>query len=123
MILSNQNNAKKLPQNDLVTCHSTDNVDARPVCFVAISPTANVERNSDGVPARMVGIFMDITDQKHTQIELENQEHRFEALIRNGFDGSAILKHDRAMIYLSPASESILGWTNDDTVTRTRANG
>lgn len=77
---------------------------------------ANIERNSDGAPARMVGIFMDITDRKQTQIKLENQEKRYEALIRNGFDGAAILKHDGAMQYLSPASELILGWTDDDTL-------
>lgn len=77
---------------------------------------ANIERNSDGAPARMVGIFMDITDRKHTLLKLEQQERRYEALIRNGFDGAAILKHDGAMTYLSPASEQLLGWTDDDTL-------
>jgi len=77
---------------------------------------ANIERNSDGAPARMVGIFMDIHDRKEVELKMEMQQQRYEALMKNGLDAAAIVQHDGGMTYLSPSCEGIFGWSDIDTL-------
>jgi PAS domain S-box-containing protein len=63
----------------------------------------------DGVCVRFYGISQNVTDRRQAEESLELNEKRFRALIQDGSDILAILDEEANYLYVSPASEKILG--------------
>ncbi len=74
-----------------------------------------VEWDADGLPLRMVGTQIDMTEQKEAQSALEESEERFRQIAENVHEVFYI--HDPKalkLIYVSPAYETIWGRKTED---------
>lgn len=63
----------------------------------------------NGQPLLMAGTHTDITAQKNNELEIEQSEKRFKALVQNGSDLIAILDLEANYQYVSPTSAKVLG--------------
>src|SRR5438132_6037942 len=52
----------------------------------------------------------DISERKQAQIELEQREQRFRALVEKSWSGVALLDSDAAFVYVGPSTQSLLGY-------------
>lgn len=66
--------------------------------------------NDDHITGAFVSI-KDITDQRKTQLQLEENERRFRALVEQGSDGIAILDEQGNLKYITPSIQKILGYS------------
>lgn len=66
--------------------------------------------DAQGVPQRILGIELDITERKRAEEALRANEARFRGLVEHGYDGITIVDAEQAVIYSSPANEQILGY-------------
>ncbi len=60
------------------------------------------------------GIIQDITESVHAEISRQQSEIRFKSLIENSKEGVAILSVEGDIIYMSPSTTSILGYTSEE---------
>lgn len=67
-----------------------------------------VSWSEDGRPLLMAGTHTDITSQKNNDLEIEQSEKRFKALVQNGSDLIAILDLEANYKYISPTSTKVL---------------
>ena len=58
----------------------------------------------------------DITERKITETKLKNSEHRFRSLVENSADALGIFSAGGELIYVSPSTEAILGYTEDESL-------
>ncbi len=65
----------------------------------------------DGVVSGFVGITRDITDQKKTEIALEESEQRHRALVESAADGILTANAEGRIVSVNPAGARILGRT------------
>lgn len=63
----------------------------------------------NGVCTRFYGISQNVTDRKQAEENLYLNEKRFKALVQDGSDMLAILDEQVNYMYVSPASEKVLG--------------
>ncbi|MEX1011706.1 MAG: PAS domain S-box protein [Balneolaceae bacterium] len=67
---------------------------------------------------RFFGISQDVTKRKQAEEEVRLNERRFKALVQEGADMIAILDHEGYYKYVSPTSETVLGYSPEDLVGR-----
>ncbi len=77
-------------------------------------------RGTDGKAKYMLGISEDITDRKRAEEALKQSEKRFRALIENSTDAIALIDAHGKIIYASPATCRITGFTVEEYV---KSNG
>jgi PAS domain S-box-containing protein len=67
------------------------------------------ELDADGRPFRVTGTSQDVTDRRAAEVALTESEARYRLLAQNSSD--VILRHrpDGTLLYVSPASEALLG--------------
>jgi len=78
--------------------------------YAYIFDRANIIRNVNGDPIRLIGATQDITARKEAELELAKSELRFRSLVQNGSDLISILDENTRYIYSSPAVTRILGY-------------
>ena len=81
--------------------------------WVWILDTAKVvEWNDDGSPKRMIGTHLDITEQKATELELQNSRDQFASLVGNIPGIIYRCKYDKVwtMLYMSKQTKELTGY-------------
>lgn len=75
-----------------------------------LTAIGNVEKDAQGVPCRVMGLTVDVTESKETEIALRESEARYRMLAENTAD--MIVRSDLAMTrrYVSPACRRLLGY-------------
>lgn len=71
-----------------------------------------------GGEACVINMFHDITARKRSEDALRASEQRFRSLLENSYDGIALLDARGYLVYLSPSSQAILGYTDDELTSR-----
>lgn len=75
---------------------------------------ASIIRDSSGEPKFLQGLMFDITDRKHTETALVENERRFRGLINHAPDGIVIFGNSGRIEYVSPATTRIMGYSTDE---------
>ncbi len=73
-------------------------------------------RGSEGVALHFIGQSVDITERKHVENVLRQSEERFRLLAENTRDLIALHEPDGTYTYISPSSETLLGYKADELV-------
>ena len=73
-----------------------------------------VDRVGRGDDQTFTAFLRDISERKRSQVELENREQRFRALVEKSWSGVALLSADLAFCYAGASTERLLGYTEDD---------
>jgi PAS domain S-box-containing protein len=74
----------------------------------------SAERVDFGAEASLINMFHDITERKRSEDALRTSEQRFRSLIENSYDGIVLLDAGGYLHYLSPSSQTILGYEEDE---------
>ncbi len=74
--------------------------------------------DENGKLIKMVGLSQNITRQVLYEQKLQNSEERFRALVQNNSDLIAVLDEAGTMLYISPASVQISGYTPEELIGR-----
>jgi PAS domain S-box-containing protein len=86
--------------------------------LVWLRDVARVVRDQAGQPLFLQGIMLDITDRKRAEAALLEREAYFRALIEHSADAVALFGVDGAIMYGSPATARILGYSSEELVGR-----
>jgi PAS domain S-box-containing protein len=78
-----------------------------------INALGNTTYDHDGVPLRMLGICTDITDRKHAEEALNENEKRYRGLLNNLEAGVVVHAPDTSIILSNPAAQRLLGLSED----------
>ncbi|MGA8806371.1 MAG: EAL domain-containing protein [Thermoanaerobaculia bacterium] len=73
-----------------------------------------IDRVGRGDDQTFTAFLRDISERKRSQVELENREQRFRALVEKSWSGVALLSADLAFSYSGASTERLLGYTEDD---------
>jgi diguanylate cyclase (GGDEF)-like protein/PAS domain S-box-containing protein len=73
-----------------------------------------VDRVGRGDDQTFTAFLRDISERKQSQVELENREQRFRALVEKSWSGVALLSADLAFCYTGASTERLLGYSEDD---------
>jgi len=73
-----------------------------------------IDRVGRGDDQTFTAFLRDISERKRSQVELENREQRFRALVEKSWSGVALLNSDLAFCYAGASTERLLGYTEDD---------
>jgi diguanylate cyclase (GGDEF)-like protein/PAS domain S-box-containing protein len=73
-----------------------------------------IDRVGRGDEQTFTAFLRDISERKRSQVELENREQRFRALVEKSWSGVALLNSDLAFCYAGASTERLLGYTEDD---------
>ncbi|HEV7487912.1 MAG TPA: EAL domain-containing protein [Thermoanaerobaculia bacterium] len=73
-----------------------------------------IDRVGRGDDQTFTAFLRDISERKRSQLELENREQRFRALVEKSWSGVALLSADLAFCYTGASTERLLGYTEDD---------
>jgi PAS domain S-box-containing protein len=76
--------------------------------------TMSSVRGLDGKPIYLVGMVVDIDQQKHAAEELRKSQARFQAIFDNVAVGVAVMGLDRRPIAFNSATEKIIGYTFEE---------
>ena len=76
--------------------------------------TMSSVRGSDGTPLYLVGMVIDIDEQKHAAEELHKSQARFQAIFDNVAVGVAVMTLDRRPIAFNATTEKIIGYTFEE---------
>jgi PAS domain S-box-containing protein len=76
----------------------------------------SVIRDPSSDPPIFTGFLRDITERKRAEEALRLSERRFRALLENGSDAIALTKPDGTVVYASPATKRILGYSPEELV-------
>src|SRR5690242_17839176 len=71
-------------------------------------------RDSKGHIEHLLAVTRDITQQKATEAALRSSEQKFRALIENSHDAIALLSCQGEILYCSPSTSRILGYSTDE---------
>ena len=80
----------------------------------AVLTQARAERDDAGVVKVLYGVFQDITDQQAQIARAQRDEARYRLLAENVGDVITRVRPDGTSKYISPAIESLLGWTTEE---------
>jgi PAS domain S-box-containing protein len=83
---------------------------------VPIEIGLNPIRSEEGL--LVLSSIVDITERRQTQTALQLSEHRFRALTENSWDAVALFGSDGTILYGSPSTPLILGYSLDEFVGR-----
>ena len=67
--------------------------------------------NAEGELMRIIGYSVDITERKRAEEALQEREERFRTLIEHAHDIITILDGEGKMVYQSPSTKRVLGYT------------
>lgn len=65
----------------------------------------------DGKPAKLTGIFQDITEQKAAKIKLQREQLRTQSILATAADGIISIDNRGHILSFNSAAEKIFGWT------------
>ena len=82
--------------------------------------TMSIVRSSDGKPLYLVGMVVDIDEQKKAHAQMEESEQRFRAVFENAGIGIALVRPDRTPLAVNDAILRISGYTREEML---NANG
>ncbi|ARV62805.1 diguanylate cyclase [Nostocales cyanobacterium HT-58-2] len=77
-----------------------------------------VQRGADGQALRVVGVSVDITARKLTELALQESEARFRLMAENSTDIISRLSINGTLLYVSPACYTVLGYQPEELVDR-----
>ncbi len=82
-----------------------------------ISAKVNVTSAKIGHPAKLVGVFTDITEEEKARIELESSKMRYRRLFETTEDGILLVDLNTGIIVdINPFLSKILGYSKDDLI-------
>ncbi|MDX1795503.1 MAG: PAS domain S-box protein [Hydrogenovibrio sp.] len=76
-------------------------------------------QDDEGLPLYIDGLIFDITEQKHTQELLWQNEEKFRALVESTTDWIWEVDENGIYTYVSPQVESLIGYTPDEVLGKT----
>lgn len=71
-------------------------------------------QDSKGRVEHLLAVTRDITQQKAAEEALRSSEHKFRALIENSRDAIALVSRQGEIVYCSPSTSRILGYSTDE---------
>ncbi|MEA1922545.1 MAG: PAS domain S-box protein [Pseudomonadota bacterium] len=77
-----------------------------------------VEWESPGVPKRMLGTHLDITEEKENQIKLEHQKENLLVTLQSIGDGVITTDIDAKIVLINKITEQLTGWSHQEAVGR-----
>jgi PAS domain S-box-containing protein len=80
------------------------------------SVTMSVVRDGSGKPLYLIGMLVDIDEQKQALSKLQESEARFRALFENVSIGMAMVSLDRRILAINHTTEKIVGYAEDELV-------
>lgn len=81
-----------------------------------IHDKANIIRNDQGRPIRLIGATQDITERKVAELQLAKSELRFRSLVQNSSELICIFNERGYFKYSSPAIKHMLGFEPENTI-------
>ncbi|MDP2209096.1 MAG: PAS domain S-box protein, partial [Bacteroidota bacterium] len=75
----------------------------------SVEPLKNIQGESIGV----IGVALDITERKQTEIELQKKEEIYKTLVTNANDAIYLITNN-SFIYVNPKFEEITGYKQDE---------
>ena len=81
-----------------------------------VSKGAAVERDDDGVPTRMVGTVMDITDRKLAEEAIREAEEHNRLILESAGEGVFGLDAEGVTTFVNPAACRMLGFSPEDLI-------
>ncbi len=75
---------------------------------------AEVLRDNNGLPLRMLGTALDITERKRKESALQQREAHYRTLIEHSSDAITILELDGTIRFESPSFERLLGYAQHE---------
>lgn len=82
--------------------------------YAYILDTAQVLRDEDGKPVRMIGAMSDVTQQKETEMALRLSEEKYRTLIEHSPDVTWSADAGGNVIFISPNAERVLGYSAEE---------
>jgi PAS domain S-box-containing protein len=79
---------------------------------------AEVERNSEGLPIKIIGVIQDITERKRMEAALQEREQRYRALFENAPIMFGVLDDEGNYEEVNDSVLSILGYTNEELISQ-----
>ncbi len=79
-----------------------------------LSKARIIEKDKENRPKRLVGVHIDLTEQKKKEQELLEEKNKFESIFKNSKDGIAILDMESNFIEFNDAYLQILGYTKEE---------
>lgn len=76
--------------------------------------TMSLVRNPDGQPVYLVGMAMDVSEQRRILAELKESEARFRAMYDNAAVGMALMSLDRKIMGMNQTASQMTGYTIDE---------
>lgn len=73
-----------------------------------------IERDSNGIPLRMIGVNYDITDRKETEEASKASRAGFTSIVEMSSDGILVLDEEGRVLYANPAAIRLLGRSKED---------
>lgn len=78
-----------------------------------LAARADVLRNRQGEPERMVGIGLDVTHRRRIEEELKSQQDRLAGIIDSAMDAIISVDEDQRVVLFNRAAERIFGYSAD----------
>lgn len=79
-----------------------------------IFSVGNTTRDAQGIPLRMTGLCIDLTEKKALERAAHNREARYEALIQHAADGVFVFNMDARFVEVNQRACDNLGYTLDE---------
>ena len=80
--------------------------------------TMSIVRDGNGKPQYVIGMLVDIDEQKQVLTKLKESEARFRAIFENVSIGMALVGLDRRILALNERTEKIIGYTPEEMIGR-----
>ena len=77
-----------------------------------------VRRDDEGKPLRMIGIHLDISEQKAAALLIEQQKQEFEMVLQTSLDGIALLDPDLKFIFVNRRYAALFGMEEQELLSR-----
>ncbi|HVL89980.1 MAG TPA: PAS domain S-box protein [Actinomycetota bacterium] len=79
-----------------------------------LSSNGKVIRDASGIPVRMVGVCMDVTEQRLAEETSKRESERFRALIESAPDAVLVIDPDGAIVQTNQQAEVLFGYSRDE---------
>lgn len=93
-------------------------ITARDGRVIWVRDTSVVIRDGEGNALYIQGFIEDVTEQKQAEEEVKTSERRFRALIENGLDYISLLDAGGNLIWESPSTSNMLGYSYNEFIGR-----
>ncbi|MGE4557690.1 MAG: PAS domain S-box protein [Desulfovibrionaceae bacterium] len=81
--------------------------------LIWINMNARLLREELGAPSLIDGFTVDVTDQKHAEIELKNNQMKLQAIVDNASEGIFVIQHEQLAL-TNPALAKITGYSEGE---------